>query len=406
MEYRRVYLIILDGLGVGAAPDSARFGDAGTDTLAHLLLAAPVELPELASLGLGNLYAGGLPGLPRVAQPRAHYARLTELSAGKDTTTGHWELMGLTRAAAAPVFPDGFPAEFLAEFSRRVGRGVLGNRPASGTVIIQELGAAQLASGDLIVYTSADSVFQVAAHTDVVGLAELYRICEIARGMLAGPLAVDRVIARPFTGDAATGFTRTADRRDYALPPPAPTVLDRLAQAGLDVLGVGKIHDIFAGRGITVSWPVHGNINLMRQVSLLAGREPGLDPYGRLAWRGLVFANLVDFDMLYGHRNDPAGFAVALREFDDWLAGFVAGLTDDELLLVTADHGNDPTTPGTDHTREQVPLLVIDAAIRDNGGRRLDPPAGFSHVGATILAALGQEHAQVGSNLLAAAGEK
>jgi len=405
VEYRRVYLIILDGLGVGAAPDAARFGDAGTDTLGHLLAATPVELPVLAALGLGNLYDGGRPGLPLTDRPRAHYARLTELGMGKDTTTGHWELMGLKRDQPAPVFPDGFPAEFLAEFSRRVGRGVLGNRPASGTVIIQQLGAEHLATGDLIVYTSADSVFQVAAHTDAVPLAELYRICETARELLTGPLAVDRVIARPFIGDTAAGFTRTVDRRDYALPPPAPTVLDRLADAGLDVLGVGKIHDIFTGRGITQSWPVHGNLNLMRQVSLLAGREPGLDPPGNPDWRGLVFANLVDFDMLYGHRNDPAGFAAALKQFDDWLAGFVAGLADGELLLITADHGNDPTTPSTDHTREQVPLLVTDAVIHDNHGRRLNPPAGFNHVGATILAALGQEHAQLGSNLLVAAGE-
>lgn len=400
VEIRRVYLIVLDGLGVGSAPDAARFGDAGSDTLAHVLEAAHVELPQLAALGLGNLYEQELPGLPHADQPRACYGRLTELSAGKDTTSGHWELMGLVRDQPAPVFPDGFPAEFIAEFSRRIGRGVIGNRPASGTVIIQELGTLHLATGNLIVYTSADSVFQIAAHVDAVPLAELYRICQTARDMLHGELSVDRVIARPFTGNAAEGFSRTADRKDYSLKPPAPTALDEIMACGFEVIALGKISDIYAGCGITHVLPAHGNQTLMQVVSNLAGQTADLPPADLMGWRGLAFCNLVDFDMLYGHRNNPAGFAQALSQFDDWLGGFIEQLDDDELLVLTADHGNDPTTPSTDHSREQVPLLITSSAIRQAGGCQLHPPPGFKHVGATILAALGAETKHYGQDLL------
>jgi phosphopentomutase len=400
MEYRRVFLIVLDGLGVGGAPDAAAFGDAGSDTLAHVLQAQPVELANLAALGLGCLYDQNIAGLAKPATPRAHYCRLTELSAGKDTTTGHWEMMGLIRERPAPVFPAGFPKKMLDEFSRRTGRGIIGNKAASGTQIIQELGEKQLASGDLIIYTSADSVFQIAAHVDVVPLAELYRDCEIARELLTGELAVDRVIARPFKGQRAGEFVRTADRRDFSLAPPHPTVLDELASAGLSVIGVGKIHDIFAGRGLTASIPAHGNTNLMAVVSTLACPAGGPIAGVPEDWRGLAFCNLVDFDMLYGHRNNPAGLAAALVEFDNWLGGFVELLADGDLLLITADHGNDPTTPSTDHSREQVPLLITSRRIATAGGGRFHPDEGFLHIGATVAAALGVNSELAGADLL------
>jgi phosphopentomutase len=402
--YRRVFLIVLDGLGVGRAPDADAYGDTGSDTLGHLLGAEPVDLPQLASLGLGLLYDPPPAGLAAPKTPQALHCRLTELSAGKDSTTGHWELMGLRRERPAPVFPHGFPAEFMAEFSRRVGRACIGNRPASGTVIIQELGARQRRDGTLIVYTSADSVFQVAAHLDAVPLEELYDICRTAREMLTGELAVDRVIARPFAGDIAGGFTRTPDRRDFALPPPGPTVLDGLKAAGLSVIGIGKIGDIFTGQGLTTSLPVHGNRELMRAVSQLAAPEAGSPVMAD--WRGLAFCNLVDFDMLYGHRNNSAGFAAALGDFDSWLGGFLKRLAQDELLLITADHGNDPTTPSTDHSREQVPLLITSRAIATAGGRRLWPAPGLWHVGATVAAALGVDSGLPGMDMLAGNGEE
>ncbi len=406
MHFGGVYVLILDGMGVGQAPDAARYGDEGSDTLAHVLTAARCELPVLARLGLGNLYVQPLPGLPRAARPEALCCRLTETSAGKDSTTGHWELLGVVRTEPAPVFPSGFPADFLSEFSERVGRGVLGNRPASGTAIIAELGAEHLATGSLIVYTSADSVFQIAAHVDRVPLSELYRSCETARAMLTGSLAVDRVIARPFTGNAESGFSRTADRRDYSLEPPEPTVLDELCAAGLDVIGVGKIEDLFAGRGLTRSLPVHGNRELMLQVSELARARREGSHSAEQPWRGLVICNLVDFDMLYGHRNNPAGYGEALTAFDRWLGGFLGGMREDELLLITADHGNDPTTPSTDHSREQVPLLLAGPAIRARGGGGvLDPPPGFHHVGATVAAALGIATRRPGLDLLDAGME-
>jgi phosphopentomutase len=393
MPYRRAMLLVLDGLGVGGAPDAAAFGDAGSDTLAHVLQSQPLELPVLAGLGLGNLYPAGLPGLPRTERPGAVGARLTELSAGKDSTTGHWEMMGLVRSHPAPTFPQGFPAGVLAEFTRRTGRGVLGNKVASGTQIIQELGAQQLATGDWIVYTSADSVFQVAAHVGAIPLQELYAACEAARAILVGPqLGVDRVIARPFAGDAAAGFTRTPDRKDFSLLPPERTVLDELVSAGKEVLGVGKISDLFAGRGITRSWPVHGNTGQMEQAGRAA--QDG-------AWDGLLFVNLVDFDMLYGHRNNPAGYAAALAEFDAWLGGFLAARADDELVLITGDHGNDPTTPSTDHSRENVPLLLWSKALAQSGGRTIAPPPGFCHVGKTLAGQLGVAVPQPGVDLLA-----
>jgi phosphopentomutase len=393
VPYRRVILLVLDGLGVGGAPDAAAFGDAGSDTLGHIALAERPALPNLAALGLGQLYPAGLPGLAHAATPTALVCRLTELSAGKDSTTGHWEMMGLVQTSPAPTFPHGFPADMLEEFSRRTGRGVLGNKVASGTQIIAELGPEQLATGSWIVYTSADSVFQIAAHVDPIPLAELYRGCEIARALLQGPqLGVDRVIARPFAGTVAAGFTRTPDRRDFSLEPPQRTILDELAAAGKAVRGVGKISDLFAGRGLTDSQPVHGNA-AQQATALAAARDR--------SWAGLLFVNLVDFDMEYGHRNDPAGYAEALAAFDGWLGELLDGCGDDELVLITGDHGNDPTTPSTDHSREQVPLVLWSRSIAERGGGLLTVPPGFCHVGKTVAGQLGVATSQPGLDLLA-----
>jgi phosphopentomutase len=381
---RRVFLIVLDGMGVGGAHDAAAFGDSGSDTLGHLAHATQLHCPTLTALGLGNLYADGLPGLPRIERPLATVARLTELSAGKDTTTGHWELMGIVRDRPSPTFPEGFPPEFIAALEAAIGRGVLCNRPYSGTQVIADFGGEHMATGQPIVYTSADSVLQIATHVEVIPLAELYRICEVARVLAIGPVGVDRVIARPFNGDPRQGFSRTPDRRDYSIPPPDRTVLDALKEAGRDVIGVGKIGDIFAMQGLTETHPVHGNAELMAKTAELAGRD----------FHGLVFVNLVDFDMLYGHRNDPAGMAAALNEFDAWLSRFI-GLTggehpsplrEDDLLIITADHGNDPTTGSTDHSREQVPVLVFRPG---NPGKVVETEPGFYHVGATVAAWLG-----------------
>jgi phosphopentomutase len=290
-------------------------------------------------------------------------------------------MMGIVRLQPAPLFPLGFPTEVLSELTRRTGRGVIGNKVASGTAVIAELGAQHLASGAWIVYTSADSVLQIAAHTDAVPLTELYRGCEIARELMQGPaLGVDRVIARPFTGSLEAGFTRTADRRDFSLAPPEPTVLDLLQGQALETTGVGKIGDLFAGRGLSRSYPEHGNAAQLAKAAAVAA-----DP----AWSGLLFVNLCDFDMLFGHRNDPAGYGTALAEFDAWLGPFLAARAADELVLITSDHGNDPTTPSTDHSREQVPLLLWSRGIEAAGGRELAPPAGFQHVGATVLGQLG-----------------
>lgn len=392
MSYRRVYLVILDGVGIGAAPDAAEYGDTGSDTLAHTLTTVSVELPKLKRLGLGNLYYGqSLPRVEAVNPTQAHYARLTEVSQGKDTTTGHWELMGVVRETAAPTFPDGFPAEFIKEFSNRTGRGVLGNRPASGTAVINDLGKEHQESGRWIVYTSADSVFQLAAHVDTVPLDELYAACETAREMLNGELAVDRVIARPFTGPQDGKYYRTPDRRDYSLPPPSPTTLDAISKSGLEVIGIGKISDIFAGQGLTQNFPLHGNEQMMKKMTELAQQDD---------WEGLLFCNLVDFDMLFGHRNDPEGLADALADFDVWLSLACHRLNENELLIITADHGNDPTTPSTDHSREQVPVLIYSRDTAEQGGQMLTAPPGFFHVGKTIATALGVPDDGPGVDLL------
>ena len=368
---RRVFLIVLDSVGCGALPDAADYGDVGANTLAHIAEASGgLSLPTLQSLGLGNIIP--IEGVAPVKTSRAAYGKLGTASKGKDTTIGHWELMGLISPQALPTYPDGFPPEVMDAFTRLTGYGWLGNRTASGTQIIAELGAEHVATGKPIVYTSADSVFQVATHVEVVPLEELYRICRIARSeILTGPHAVARVIARPFTGNARQGFTRTSDRHDFSLTPPKPTLLDRLQDAGIPTLGIGKISDIFNGHGVAESWPTHSNAEgmdaLLRAVQTVAS--------------GLIFANLVDFDMLWGHRRDVAGYAAGLEAFDRWLADFLPRLCAEDLLIITADHGCDPLHAGSDHTREYVPLLVYSAACQTDA---LPDEANLSEV-ATII---------------------
>ncbi|MDI6906202.1 MAG: phosphopentomutase [Thermoanaerobacterales bacterium] len=371
----RVFLIVLDSVGCGALPDAAAYGDAGSNTLGHTAAAVGgLKLPHLAAMGLGNVIR--LDGVPPAFTPRASWGRMAERSPGKDTTTGHWELAGLILDRPFPVYPEGFPPEVIGEFERLIGRRTLGNRPASGTVIIQELGEEHLRTGYPIVYTSADSVFQVAAHEDVIPVDELYRICRIAREILQGEHAVGRVIARPFTG-APGNFRRTERRHDFSLPPTGPTVLDALSKAGVPVTAVGKIYDIFAGRGISRAIHTADNDEGLRAITGAAADVA----------RGLIFANLVDFDMLYGHRNDPRGYAAALEAFDAALPGITVLLRPGDLLIITADHGCDPTTASTDHSREYVPLLVFNPTRP--AGRALGTRETFADVAATIAAAFG-----------------
>ena len=365
----RAIVVVLDSLGVGELPDAAQFGDAGSHTLLHILARMPdLALPNLRSLGLLRLL-----GAQDAVLPQAGWGKMAERSRGKDTTTGHWELSGLVLDKPFPTFPHGFPDAFLERFSQAVGRPCIGNCTASGTEIIQRLGDEAVRRGALIVYTSADSVFQVAAHEEVVPLSELYAICQTARGMLAGDLAVGRVIARPFVGGQEQ-YVRTANRRDFSLEPTGRTMLDALQAAGRDVLAVGKISDIFAGRGITESFPTHGNEEGERALLDLLERD----------FSGLLFVNLVDFDMLYGHRRDAEGYGRALEHFDRTLGEALRRLRPGDLLAVTGDHGCDPTFRGTDHTREYVPLLLHGGATGDLGVR-----TSFSDLAATVCRHLG-----------------
>jgi phosphopentomutase len=361
-------ILVLDGVGVGAAPDAADYGDEGSDTLGHLAQAVHgLALPNLGAAGLGNV--APIQGVPPVEQPGGAWGTMRPASAGKDSTTGHWEIAGVHLARPFPTYPDGFPAEVVDRFSRAVGRGVIGNVAASGTEIIDRFGAEHEATGKLIVYTSADSVFQVAAHERVVPLEELYAACETARAQLVAPNDVARVIARPFIGSPGT-YVRTGNRRDYALAPPEETLLDDLAAAGVPRAGVGKVDDLFAGRSIR-SRHTSSNAEGIRAIhEWLEGAEGGL-----------LLANLVDFDTLYGHRNDPAGFERALRELDDALPALRAALREDDLLFITADHGNDPTTASTDHARECVPLLVLGEPVHPVA---LGERQTFSDLGATV----------------------
>jgi len=386
MEIQRVILLILDSVGMGALPDAAEYGDAGSDTLGNIARAmGGLHLPRLGALGLGCI--GDVLGVPPASQPEGAYGRMAEASRGKDTTVGHWEIAGLISPRPLPTYPRGFPVELVREFERRIGRQVLGNRPASGTVIIEEMGAEHVRTGRPILYTSADSVFQVAAHEQAIPLAELYRICEIARAMLQGEHAVGRVIARPFVGEPGR-FARTANRRDWSLPPPGETVLDRLSAAGYAVAAVGKIEDIFAGRGISAA--EHSEDNMQ-------GVEVTLRRMAREA-AGLIFTNLVDFDMRWGHRNDPAAYAQGLEAFDTRLPELRAAMRSGDLLILTADHGCDPTTPSTDHSREYVPLLVCGAMVRP--GADLGTRSTFADVAATLAEIFGLGKWPVGESFL------
>ena len=385
---KRVFLLVLDSLGVGALPDAESFGDGGAHTLDHLVAAAGgLDAPRLVELGLGSV--PGVRSLPRVERPRGAFGRAAERSPGKDTSTGHWEMMGCPLERAFPVFPHGFPPEILDPFVRRCGLpGVLGNVAASGTEIVDRLGAEHLATGKPIVYTSADSVFQVAAHAERFGLERLYEVCRVAREIL-DPFAVGRVIARPFVGVPGS-FRRTYDRRDFSMPPPGETVLDRLDRAGARVVGVGKIPDIFAGRGVTDSVHTEGNRDGMRATTKLASELE----------RGLVFVNLVDFDMLHGHRRDVPGYRRAIEEFDRDLAELEKRLRAGDLVLLTADHGNDPTkTDSTDHTREYVPVLATGPGLKE--GVELGTRESFADVGATVEEALGLPPRGPGRSFLA-----
>ena len=369
-------LIVLDGVGIGELPDAAAYGDQGSNTLGNIAKRVPLMVPTLRSLGLGSVAAIG-PG-PQNGKMGAR-GRMAEASPGKDSVTGHWEMMGIVLHRPFPVFPHGFSAEIIAEFSRRTGRGVLGNSVASGTEIVQALGSEHLRTGALIVYTSADSVFQIAAHEDVVPLSELYRACEIAYTLVVEGLGVGRVIARPFVGGPEI-FRRAPNRRDYTRPPSGETLLDRAVASDVPVVAIGKIEDLFAKRGITRS--VHTTRD-----------DQGMDRLVEemtAAQSGLIFANLVDFDTQYGHRNDVVGYAANLERFDARLADALRLLRADDLLVVTADHGNDPTTPSTDHSREYVPLLIAGAGVRQ--GVDLGTRATFADLGQTLaeLFALGR----------------
>ncbi len=371
---KRVFLIVLDSLGIGAAPDAAAFGDAGTNTLASCAATGALHIPNMIAAGLGNIQ--GVSCLPKVQSPTGAYARLQEASQGKDTTIGHWEIAGIVSQHPLPTYPEGFPEEILGPFRAQTGRGVLANAPWSGTEVINEYGEAHMKTGELIVYTSADSVFQIAAHEDIVPPEELYRCCRIARRLLSGKHGVGRVIARPFVGEPGS-FRRTANRHDFSLEPPAKTLLDALKEAGKASIGVGKIQDIFAGLGTTEYVYNKSNADGMAHT----------DRYAAQDFEGLCFVNLVDFDMQFGHRRDALGYANALNEFDAWLGAFLPKLGEDDLLMITADHGCDPGYAATtDHTREDVPLLVLGKTVKPGD---LGTRTSFADIAATAAQLLG-----------------
>ncbi len=371
---KRVFLIVLDSLGIGQMPDAAAFGDVGVNTLAACAATGKLHIPNLIKAGLGNI--DGVDYLPKTDAPTAAVARLAEASQGKDTTIGHWEIAGIVSENPLPTYPEGFPEEVLIPFRQETGRGVLANAPWSGTKVIEAYGAEHMRTGDLIVYTSADSVFQIAAHEDIVPPAQLYEYCRIARRILQGKHGVGRVIARPFIGQPGN-FTRTANRHDFSLEPPKETLLDAVQKAGLATIGVGKIHDIFAGRGLSEYVYNKSNADGMAHT----------DRYGKTDFTGLCFVNLVDFDMLYGHRRDVAGYTEALNEFDRWLGDFLPMLGEEDAVILTADHGCDPAyTATTDHTREFVPMLALGKKICPvNLGTRNS----FADVAATVTDLLG-----------------
>ena len=352
MKFKRIFVIVLDGVGVGASPDAYVYGDEGSDSVGNTSrVVGGLQLPALQQLGLGHLT--DILGVPAIQMPIGAHGKMQEKSAGKDTITGHWEMMGLYLEKPMPTYPEGFPEEITNEFVARIGRGILGNKPASGTGIINELGTEHVNTGKPIVYTSADSVFQIAAHEEIIPVEQLYEFCLIAREILVGEHQVGRVIARPFIG-AQGSFVRTKNRRDYPLPLPGLTVMERLAQQGYDVISIGKIDQLFNYQGISQSDHTLSNADSIQ----------ALKKYIALDFTGLLFANLIEFDMIYGHRNDPRGYADALEYFDKELAGIIKSLLPDDVITIVGDHGVDPTTPSTDHSREYVPLLVFGPGVK------------------------------------------
>lgn len=382
---KRVFLIVLDSVGIGEMPDAAAYGDEGSNTLKAASTSSCFSMPNMGKLGLFNI--DGVDITEKEVHPQAAYARMTEQSKGKDTTIGHWEIAGLISPNPLPTYPEGFPKEVLDAFSKATGRGVLCNKPYSGTDVIRDYGEEHMKTGALIVYTSADSVFQIAAHEDIVPIEELYRYCEIAREQLQGEHGVGRVIARPFVGTPGN-FTRTPRRHDYSLIPPGTTMLNQLSEVGKDVLAVGKIKDIFAGSGVT-------------EFVYTANNDEGIDrtlEYMDRDFEGLCFTNLVDYDMLYGHRNDVEGYAKALTHFDDRLPELLSKLRDEDLLMITADHGCDPITPSTDHSREYTPLILFGKNVPQ--GKNFGTRKTFADIGATVVEYFGITRKIAGESLL------
>jgi phosphopentomutase len=369
--YKRIFLIVMDSVGIGESPDADKFGDKGADTLGHIAERMNgLNMPNMARLGLSNIRE--IKGINKADKPLAYYTKMMEASNGKDTMTGHWEIMGLNIQTPFRVFPDGFPDELLSELVQRTGRKIIGNKPASGTEILDELGEEHMKTGALIVYTSADSVLQIAAHEEIIPIEEQYKICKIARELtLDEKYMVGRVIARPFLGEPGN-FKRTANRHDYALKPFDRTVMNEMKDAGLDVIAIGKISDIYDGEGVTQS---------LRTISNMDGMDKLVQTLD-MDFTGMSFLNLVDFDALYGHRRDPEGYGKALEEYDARLPEVFAKLKEDDLLIITADHGNDPTAPGTDHTREYVPLIVYSKMMSE--GKELPIRETFADIGATV----------------------
>lgn len=386
-KFKRIFLIVMDSVGIGEAPDAEKFGDKGAHTLGHIAEKMNgLKMPNMEKLGLGNIEK--LKGIQEVEQPLAYYTKMQEASNGKDTMTGHWEIMGLHIETPFKVFPEGFPDELIKELEEKTGRKVIGNKPASGTAILDELGKEHMETGALIVYTSADSVLQIAAHEEVVPLDELYKICKIARELtLREEYMVGRVIARPFVGEPGN-FKRTANRHDYALKPFERTVMNELKDANYDVIAIGKIHDIYDGEGITES---------LRTISNMDGMDKLLQTVN-MEFTGLSFLNLVDFDALYGHRRDPIGYGKALEEYDARLPEVLEKLKEDDLLIITADHGNDPIHHGTDHTREYVPLLVYSKSLKSP--KELPLRKTFADIGATVAENFGVKIPKHGKSFL------
>lgn len=385
--YKRVFLVVMDSVGIGESPDAEKYNDKGADTFGHIAEHCNgLHMPNMAKLGLSNIRE--IKGIDKAEKPLAYYTKMQEASAGKDTMTGHWEIMGLNIDTPFNVFPDGFPEELISQLEEKTGRKIIGNKPASGTEILDELGKQHMETGDLIVYTSADSVLQIAAHEEIVPIDELYKICEIARELtLDDPYMIGRVIARPFLGEPGN-FTRTSNRHDYALKPFGRTVMNELKDNDIDVIAIGKISDIYDGEGVTKS---------LRTKSNMDGMDKLVDTLN-MDFTGLSFLNLVDFDALYGHRRDPQGYGQALEEYDARLEELFDLLKEDDLLIITADHGNDPVHHGTDHTREYVPLLVYNKGMKE--GKELSIRQTFADIGATVAENFGVAMPKHGKSFL------